>query len=258
MPLAGLPGKVAIVTGGASGIGRAVAERLLAEGSSVVLVDVDADGVEAARAELDEERLLGVAADVSSAAETDAYFSAALERFGRIDGLHANAGIAKPGPTIAETAPTDFDRMLAVNLRGVFLAIRLMLRTLDRHGTRGSIVTTSSVLGVKGFAGSGSYCASKAGVIALTQTAALEAGPSGHRVNAVLPGPIATPMARRIEASIPPEDREHFLADLLAPVPLGRFGSVEEVAAVVAWLLSDESSYVTGALFSVDGGQAAG
>jgi NAD(P)-dependent dehydrogenase (short-subunit alcohol dehydrogenase family) len=135
--------------------------------------------------------------------------------------------------------------------------MRLMLRTLERQGTPGSIVTTSSVLGVKGFAGSGSYCASKAGVIALTRTAALEAGPAGHRVNAVLPGPIATPMARRIEASVPPDGRERFLADLLAPVPLGRFGCVEEVAAVVAWLLSDESSYVTGALFSVDGGQAA-
>jgi NAD(P)-dependent dehydrogenase (short-subunit alcohol dehydrogenase family) len=258
MPLAGLPDKVAIVTGGASGIGRAVVDRLLAEGSSVVLVDVDADGVEAARAELGEERLLGVTADVSSEAGTDAYFSAALERFGRIDGLHANAGIAEPGPSIADTEPADFDRMLAVNLRGVFLAVRLMLRTLDRQGTRGSIVTTSSVLGVKGLAGSGSYCASKAGVIALTRAAALEAGPAGHRVNAVLPGPIATPMARRIEASIPPEDREHFLADLLTPVPLGRFGSAEEAAAVVAWLLSDESSYVTGALFTVDGGQAAG
>jgi NAD(P)-dependent dehydrogenase (short-subunit alcohol dehydrogenase family) len=257
MSLAGLPGRVAIVTGGASGIGRAAVERLLAEGASVVLVDVDVDGVEAARAELGEERLLGVAADVASQAGTDAYFAAALERFGRIDGLHANAGIAEPGPTVSETDPADFDRMLAVNLRGVFLGMRLMLRTLERQGTPGSIVTTSSVLGVKGFAGSGSYCASKAGVIALTRTAALEAGPAGHRVNAVLPGPIATPMARRIEASVPPDGRERFLADLLAPVPLGRFGCVEEVAAVVAWLLSDESSYVTGALFSVDGGQAA-
>jgi NAD(P)-dependent dehydrogenase (short-subunit alcohol dehydrogenase family) len=224
----------------------------------VVLVDVNTDGVEAACAELGDERLLGVTADVSSEAGTDAYFAAALERFGRIDGLHANAGIAEPGPTIAETDPADFDRMLAVNLRGVFLAMRLMLRTLDYQGTPGSIVTTSSVLGVKGFAGSGSYCASKAGVLALTRTAAFEAGPAGHRVNAVLPGPIATPMAHRIEASFPPDDRERFLADLLAPVPLGRFGSAEEVAAVVAWLLSDESLYVTGALFSVDGGQAAG
>jgi NAD(P)-dependent dehydrogenase (short-subunit alcohol dehydrogenase family) len=257
MPLAGLPGKVAIVTGGASGIGRAAVERLLGEGSSVVLVDVNAQGVEAARAELGEERLLGVVADVSSEPGTDANVTAALERFGRVDGLHANAGIAEPGPTIAETDPAGFDRMLAVNLRGVFLALRLMLRTLDRQGTRGSIVTTSSVLGIKGFAGSGSYCASKAGVVALTRTAALEAGAGGHRVNAVLPGPIATPMARRIEASVPPSDREQFLSDLLAPVPLGRFGHVEEVAAAVAWLLSDESSYVTGALFSVDGGQAA-
>ena len=257
MPLAGLAGKVVIVTGGASGIGRAVVERLLAENASVVLVDLDEEGVRRAADELASERLLPVTADVATEDGTERYFAAAVERFGRVDGLHANAGIAEPGPTIAETNPTDFDRMIAVNLRGVFLAIRRMLRTLAEQGTQGSIVTTSSVLGLKAYAGSGSYCASKAGVIALTRTAAIEAGPAGHRVNAVLPGPIDTPMADRIAAAQPPEERDRFRRDLLAPVPLSRFGGAHEVAALVAWLLSDESSYVTGGIYSVDGGQAA-
>jgi NAD(P)-dependent dehydrogenase (short-subunit alcohol dehydrogenase family) len=256
MPLTGLDGKVIVVTGGASGIGRAVVERLLDEGARVVLVDTV--GVDGACADLGAERLLGVTADVSTEEGTDRYFAAALERFGRVDGLHANAGIAEPGPTIAETEPAAFDRMLAVNLRGVFLAIRQTLRTLEAQGTRGSIVTTSSVLGLRGLAGSGSYCASKAAVIALTKTAAIEAGPAGHRVNAILPGPIATPMASRIEADLPPESREGHRKRLVDLVPLGRLGRAEEVAALVAWLLSDESSYANGGVYSIDGGQAAG
>jgi NAD(P)-dependent dehydrogenase (short-subunit alcohol dehydrogenase family) len=258
VPLAGLAEKVVIVTGGASGIGRAVVERLLAEGSRVVLVDLDEDGVARALAELGEERLLGFVADVSSEDGTERYVAAALERFGRVDGLHANAGIAEPGPTVAETEPAAFDRMLAVNVRGVFLALREVLRALDRQGTAGSIVTTSSVLGLEGLAGSGSYCASKAAVIALTKTAAIEAGPAGHRVNAILPGPIETPMAARIVAGLPAEERDAFRRGLADSVPLRRMGEPSEVAALVAWLLSDESSYANGGVYSIDGGHGAG
>lgn len=258
MSLAGLSEKVVIVTGGASGIGRAVVERLHSEGSSVAVVDRDRDAMSAVLAELDPSRVLGVAADVSTVEGTNAYFSAAVERFGRVDGLHANAGIAEPINTIADTDPADFDAILAINVRGVFLGIRQMLHTLAAQGTQGSIVTTSSVLGLKGWPGSGPYCASKAAVISLTKTAAMEAGPAGHRVNAILPGPIHTPLGSRIRSSLPPERREEFDANLLRPVPLGRFGETHEVAALAAWLLSDESSYVTGGIYSVDGGQAAG
>lgn len=258
MTLAGLAGKTVIVTGGASGIGRAVVERLLAEQSNVALVDIDVEAVDRATAELGSERLLGVTADVSDENVTDRFFAAARSRFGQIDGLHANAGIVLPGAGLADADAGDFDRTIAVNVRSAFLGIRAMFRVLAEQETRGSIVTTASVLGLQGLAGQGAYCASKAAVISLTRTAALEGGPVGHRVNAVLPGPIETPMATRMERSLPFEERHRFRADLLAPVPLGRFGAAHEVAALVAWLLSDESTYVTGGIYSVDGGQAAG
>jgi 3alpha(or 20beta)-hydroxysteroid dehydrogenase len=257
MPLAGLEGKVVVVTGGAKGIGKAVVERLLAEGSRVALVDVDAESVHAAADELASDRLLGLVADVSSEDDTERYFAATVERFGRVDGLHANAGIAEPGPTVAETSIEAFDRVMAVNVRGVFLGVRRQLRQLAAQGTTGSIVTTASVLGIRGMPGSGAYCASKAAVVGLTRTAAMEAGPAGHRVNAVLPGPISTPMADTIREGLPADEQARFAQSLIDVVPLGRMGEAREVAALAAWLLSDESSYVTGGIFSVDGGQAA-
>ena len=257
MALAGLEGRTVVVTGGASGIGRAVCERLLAEGSSVALVDRNEDAVRAARDELASDRLLGVVADVSTEDGTESYFAAAVERFGRLDGLFANAGIAEPGPTVAETDLDAFDRIMAVNAKGVFLAVRRHLRQLAEQGTTGAMVTTSSVLGIKGMAGSGSYCMSKAAVLGLTRTVAIEAGPSGHRINAVLPGPIATPMADRILDGLSDEERASHARHMLDIVPLARWGEAREVASLVVWLLSDESSYVTGGIFSADGGQAA-
>ena len=257
MALAGLEGRTVVVTGGASGIGRAVCERLLAEGSSVALIDRNEDAVRAARDELASDRLLGVVADVSTEDGTEHYYAAAVERFGRLDGLFANAGIAEPGPTVAETDVEAFDRIMAVNAKGVFLAVRRHLRQLAEQGTTGAMVTTSSVLGIKGMAGSGSYCMSKAAVLGLTRTVAIEAGPAGHRINAVLPGPIATPMADRIMDGLSDEERANHARHMLDIVPLARWGEAREVASLVVWLLSDESSYVTGGIFSADGGQAA-
>ena len=256
MALEGMNEKVVVVTGGAAGIGRAVVERLLVEGASVVAVDRDEQAVRALSDELASDRLLGIVADVTSEAETERYYAAAIQRFGRVDGLHANAGIAEPGPSVADTSIESFDRTMAVNVKGVFLAVRRHLRQLASQGTTGAIVTTASVLGIRGMAGSGVYCASKAAVIGLTRSAAIEAGPDGHRVNAVLPGPIVTPMSDRIREGLREEERARFAQSLIDVVPLARMGEAREVAALVVWLLSDESSYVTGGVLSVDGGQA--
>lgn len=256
MALEGLAGKVVIVTGGASGIGRAAVERLLAEGAKVMLVDSDEDAVQRTLAELAEHDLAGVVADVSTEDGTERYFAAALERFGRVDGLHANAGIEGPTAPLAEVDPRAFDRLMAVNLRGVFLSLRRMLRTLAQQGSGGAIVCTSSALGLRGRPGLAPYAASKAAVISLTKTAAMEAGPAGVRVNAVLPGPTATPMIERlVEGSGDPAAAREALH---AGIPLRRYGRPAEVAALVAWLLSDESAFVNGGIYTVDGGESAG
>jgi NAD(P)-dependent dehydrogenase (short-subunit alcohol dehydrogenase family) len=258
MPLAGLAERVIIVTGGTSGIGRAVVERLLAEDARVVLIGLHEASVARACAELADPRVLGVAADVSTEDGTEEYFAAAIRRFGRVDGLHANAGIAEPASPIAETLVESFDKTIAVNLRGVFLALRTMLQTLAAQRTPGTIVTTSSPIALKGLAGAGAYSASKAAVISLTQTAALEAGPLGHRVNAVLPGPTETPWAEGIAARLPADARDEFWLWLRSLVPIGRMAHAYEVAALVVWLLSDESSFANGGIYPIDGGQSAG
>jgi NAD(P)-dependent dehydrogenase (short-subunit alcohol dehydrogenase family) len=276
VPLAGLPDKVVVVTGAASGLGRSVTERLLAEKCKVVAVDLDGEGRERLTADHARERLESITADVSSEGDTDRYFAAAVERFGRVDALHANSGIftavierfardggpsapagsKMPGTTLADTDPEDFDRVIDVNTRGVFFGIRGLFRTLASQGGTGTVVTTSSTAGLRSHWGGGGYCASKAAVISLTQTAAIEGGPHGHRVNAVLPGPMATPLADRILAYLPTETRQTFGDGFAASIPLGRVGHPREVAALVAWLLSDESSFINGGLFSADGGQA--
>lgn len=276
--LAGLAEKTIVVTGAAAGLGRSVTERLLSEGAAVVAVDRDDGGLQGMASDLANPQLLGVCADVSTAEGTEHYFSAALERFGRIDGLHANAGIftapierfgyaggpaapagtRAPGTLLVDTEPDDFDRVIATNLRGVFLGVRRMLQIFRDQGTPGSIVTTASVAGIRALWGGGAYCASKAGVIAITRTAAIEGGPDGHRVNAVLPGSMETSLADRIVAYLPPEARGDFQVGLAASAPMGRVARVTEVAALAVWLLSEESTFVNGGTFTVDGGMMAG
>jgi meso-butanediol dehydrogenase/(S,S)-butanediol dehydrogenase/diacetyl reductase len=247
MALRGLPGKVVIVTGGASGIGRATVARLIEEGAYVAIVDVDDENVFRSARELGEDKALAVTADVSVPTDVDRYFAATIERFGRVDGLFNNAAIVAPVLTLAEVTLEAVERVFSVNVFGVFLGLRKMLGVLAEQRSPGVILNTSSGLALRGVEKQGPYAASKAAVVSLTRTAAREAGPAGIRVNAILPGPTET----RMYLGVPQEMRDEY-AQL---IPLGRNGKPEEVAALAAWLLSEESSNVTGAAYLVDGGE---
>ena len=254
MALAGIAGKVAVITGGAGGIGEAVATRLAAEGAHLVLVDIDAEAVDAAAKRVGSETI-GVAADVSTEDGVASYVEKALKEHGRIDLFFNNAGIEGRSAPIVDADVEWFDRVIAVNLRGVYLGLHHVLRTMREQGEGGAIVNTSSVAGLRGFAGLAPYTASKHGVMGLTKAAAIEAAEFGVRVNAVNPGPISTGMMDRIEKGMSADGDQEAVHDQFAHLnPMARYGTPTEVANMVAWLLSDEASYASGCAYAVDGG----
>lgn len=252
MPLKGLPGRVVIVTGAAEGIGRATVRRLLDEGAKVALVDRN-EGVAQVADEFGEDAF-AIVADVSSESEVDRYMAEAVAHFGRVDALYNNAAINATADVemgaIADSAIDVFDRLMAVNVRGTFLGMRAMLRQLAVQGQPGIILNTSSELATRGAARQAIYAASKAAIVSLTKTAALEAGPTGTRVNAIAPGPTETALMLGVG--------EETLQRHIRPViPLGRLARPEEIAALAAWLLSDESEFVSSGIFHADGGAGA-
>lgn len=251
-------GKVALITGGGNGIGRAAAEGFAARGAKVVVVDRDQAAGEATAGILKQAggEAIFVAADVTKSAEVQNYVKVALDHYGAIDCFYNNAGIEG---SVAPTHQYDedmFDRVMSINVKGVFLGLRHVLPVMLQQG-RGAVVNTASVAGIVGSPGMPAYCASKHAVIGLTKVAAGEVARSGIRVNAVCPGPIETRMIRSLETMLNPDDPNSVGTRYQANIPLGRYGTAEEVANLVLFLSSDLSSNITGAQYVVDGGRTA-
>ncbi|MFB7866183.1 SDR family NAD(P)-dependent oxidoreductase [Streptomyces sp. NPDC056069] len=246
-----LDGRVVVITGAARGQGEQEARLFAAEGARVVLADVLDGPGEALAKELGEERALYVHLDVTSEADWTAAVAAAKERFGRIDGLVNNAGILRFNELV--TTPLDeFQAIVQVNQVGCFLGIKSVAPEIEAAGG-GTIVNTASYTGVTGMAGVGAYAASKHAVLGLTRVAAVELAGKGIRVNAVCPGAIDTPMSN--PEGVDPAATAELYRNL---VPLGRIGRPEEVAALALFLTAEDSSYVTGQPFVIDGGWLAG
>src|SRR5262245_25557053 len=240
-------GRVAIVTGGAAGIGLAIARRLVAEGGTVAIWD-SIGAVEAARS-LGSAHI-GLAVDISDEAGVAQANDATWRALGRVDLLVNNAGILGPVTPLWEQAPSDFRHVVDVNLIGTYLVCRAVVPRLRQQGgpNRGRIVNIASIQAKEGLAMSGAYAASKAGIIALTKTLGKELAREGILVNCITPAAAATGMMEQIDAQR--------RAVILARIPMGRMVEPEEIAAMTAWLGSDECSFATGAVFDLSGGRA--
>jgi NAD(P)-dependent dehydrogenase (short-subunit alcohol dehydrogenase family) len=243
-------GKVALVTGAAAGIGRATAQAFAEAGAAVVLADRNEGVLRSATDELTSagHRALSVACDVADEGQVAAMVERAVAAFGRLDAAFNNAGVQSPAAEIADVSNEEFERVMAINLRGVWNCMKHELRQMREQGS-GAIVNCSSIGGLIGLPGRAAYHASKHGVIGLTRSAALEYASRGIRINAVCPGTIETPMVAEMLAKEP-----EAMKDILKEQPIGRLGRPEEIASAVLWLCSPGASFVIGHALAADGG----
>ena len=252
-----LDGKVALVTGGASGIGRATAVAMAREGARVAVSDRSSDGIEATVALINAAggQSVGIRGDVTEEADVANMVARTVAAFGRIDCAFNNAGVgsrgvgAPAGQRTHELSQASVAKMFSINLMGVFLCLKYEIAQMLAQGGGGAIVNTSSIAGLIGLPTAAHYVAAKHGVVGLTRTAAIEYAKDGIRVNCVNPGYIQTPMTK--------ETMEERFDEIMAKVPVGRLGQPENIAEAVVWMCSDRASFMTGAAHVVDGGYSA-
>lgn len=250
----------ALITGGARGLGRAVAERLVRDGWDAGILDIDGS-VSLAREEIASLRVgatvLALRGDVSREADVERGVAEVVAGLGGVDLLVNNAGIGGPTASLVDTSAEDVRRVLDVNLLGAMIVARAVARVMIGQGTGGCIVNIGSIFGQQGVAGSAAYCASKGGIALLTHSLALELAPYGVRVNTIAPGNMATEMHfedLRARAATSGRSFEEEMEAVLATIPLGRYGTGDDVAGAVAWLASPDAGYVTGQTIGVNGG----
>ncbi len=248
-----LDDKVTIITGGAGGIGKAAARRFIDEGSRVLLVDLDEATLAATVEELGSNQVSWCAADVTREDDTARYIEAAVERYGGVDILLANAGIEGQVAGIMDYDVDVFDKVMAVNVRGVWLGLKSVFPAMIARGG-GSIVVTSSVAGVSGAGSMSAYNASKHAVIGLMRSASKEGAGHNIRVNTVNPSPVETRMMRSLEKGMGNQDPEAVHDRIAENIPMKRYAEPHEIASVMLFLASDEASFVTGGVYMADGG----
>jgi NAD(P)-dependent dehydrogenase (short-subunit alcohol dehydrogenase family) len=248
--------KIVLITGAAGGIGLAAVRRFVEEGARVVLADINIEALQTIVDELGRDKTACVQVDVTQENQVDNMVNFCVETFGGVDVFVANAGIEGSIGEISDSTIENFDRVMSVNVRGAWLGLHYVIPVMRKRGG-GSIIITSSGAGVKGTANLVPYNTSKHAVIGLMRCAALESAKYNIRVNTVNPGAIETRMMRSIEEGFVPGDGSQFKRQLEKMTPMGRYGLPEEVANMMVFLASDESSYCTGSVYMVDGGNAA-
>jgi NAD(P)-dependent dehydrogenase (short-subunit alcohol dehydrogenase family) len=251
-----LQDKVAVVTGAAGDIGSATVRRFIESGARVAGVDLAAAGLERLRGSVGSDALLTLQGSVSDESSVQDFLRETRRVFGRLDILFNNAGIEGPVRPLCDYPLAEFERVMSVNVVGVFLGMKHAIPIMLEHGG-GSIINASSTAGLSGASGVCAYNASKHAVIGLTRSAAVEHAAKGIRINAIAPGPIASRMIRELEEGLMPGQAGAAHARMVSGLPAGRYGEPAEVAAVVAFLASDDARYVHGAVYTIDGGRMA-
>lgn len=247
-------GKSVVITGGAGGIGLATAKRLLEEGADgILLVDLSKESLKEAEAKFDTDKVKYITADASNSKEVKKYVEKAIDLFGRIDVLFLNAGIEGDVKPITEYPEDLFDKVMDVNVKGLWLGMKHALPYMEENGG-GSIIVTSSVTGLAGFANVSAYVTSKHAVIGIMRAGALEGAEHGIRVNSIHPAPVDNRMMRSLEEGFSPGSAAEAKKSFVQDIPLGRYGENEDIADLVLFLASDESKFITGAIHVIDGG----